>query len=89
MKSGSSPSAKPRAMKQKSTPPPSRTDWARLASDEVAATPSGEHPEAHVASWAGLMQADAYAGYDRLYAAGRRPEPVGVERVRCAHALHG
>ena len=26
----------------------------------------GEHPEEHLASWAGLMQADAYAGYDRL-----------------------
>ena len=36
----------------------------------------GEHPEAHVASWAGLMQADAYAGYDRLYAAGHWLRPV-------------
>jgi transposase len=45
----------------------------------------GEHPEAHVASWAGLMQADAYAGYDRLYAAGRRPGPI-VEAACWAHA---
>ena len=45
----------------------------------------GEHPEAHVASWAGLMQADAYAGYDRLYAAGRRPGPI-VEAGCWAHA---
>ena len=27
----------------------------------------GEHPEAHLVSSVGLMQADAYAGYDRLY----------------------
>jgi transposase len=45
----------------------------------------GEHPEAHLASWAGLMQADAYAGYDRLDAAGRRPGPI-VEVACWAHA---
>jgi transposase len=45
----------------------------------------GEHPEAHLTSWAGLMQADAYAGYDRLYAAGRRPGPI-VEAACWAHA---
>ena len=27
----------------------------------------GEHPEQHLASYAGLMQADAYAGFKRLY----------------------
>jgi Transposase IS66 family len=26
----------------------------------------GEHPEQHLASYAGLMQADAYAGFNRL-----------------------
>jgi transposase len=36
----------------------------------------GKHPEEHLASWAGPMQADAYAGYDRLYDAGRRPGPI-------------
>lgn len=45
----------------------------------------GEHPEAHLASWSGLMQADAYAGYDRLYEAGRRPGPI-VEAACWAHA---
>jgi transposase len=45
----------------------------------------GEHPEAHLASWAGLMQADAYAGYDRLYEVGRRPGPI-VEVACWAHA---
>jgi len=45
----------------------------------------GEHPEEHLASWMGLMQADAYAGYDRLYAAARRPGPI-VEAACGAHA---
>jgi len=45
----------------------------------------GEHPEAHLASWAGLMQADAYAGYDRLYAAGRKGGLI-VEAACWAHA---
>jgi transposase len=45
----------------------------------------GEHPEAHLASWAGLMQADAYAGYDRLYAAGHHPGPI-VEAACWSHA---
>src|SRR5216684_3717734 len=45
----------------------------------------GEHPEEHLASWTGLMQADAYAGYDRLYEAGRRPGPI-VEAACWAHA---
>ena len=31
----------------------------------------GEHPERHLASYAGLMQADAYAGFNRLY----EPQP--------------
>ncbi|WP_448205696.1 IS66 family transposase [Azospirillum sp. sgz302134] len=36
----------------------------------------GEHPKAHLAGWTGLLQADAYAGYNRLYEAERRPSPV-------------
>ena len=36
----------------------------------------GEHPEQHLASYAGLMQADAYAGFNRLYEAGRKPGPI-------------
>lgn len=44
-----------------------------------------EHPEAHLASYAGLMQADAYAGFNRLYEPRRRPgqssrPPVGPMR---------
>ena len=33
----------------------------------------GEHPEQHLANYAGLMQADAYAGFNKLYQASRKP----------------
>ena len=32
-----------------------------------------EHPERHLATYSGLMQADAYAGYNGLYAGDRKP----------------
>ena len=28
---------------------------------------SGEHPQQHLASWSGILQADAYCGYGKLY----------------------
>ena len=37
---------------------------------------SGEHPSQHLAGYAGILQADAYAGFNDLYAPGRRPGPV-------------
>ena len=37
---------------------------------------SGDHPVEHLRSFTGILQADAYAGYNRLYAAGRSPGPV-------------
>jgi transposase len=45
----------------------------------------GKHPEQHLASYAGLMQADAYAGFNRLYGAGRKPGPI-IEAACWAHA---
>jgi transposase len=36
----------------------------------------GEHPQAHLAGYAGILQADAYDGYNRLYLADRKPGPV-------------
>lgn len=45
----------------------------------------GEHPERHLAGYTGLMQADAYAGFNRLYAADRKPGPI-VEAACWAHA---
>lgn len=46
---------------------------------------SGAHPEQHLSGWAGLMQANAYAGFNRLYEAGRKPGPI-VEVACWAHA---
>jgi transposase len=46
---------------------------------------SGTHPQAHLAGWAGLMQADAYAGFNRLYGPTRQPRPI-VEAACWAHA---
>ena len=37
---------------------------------------SGEHPRRHLAGYAGVLQADAYAGFGELYDAARRPGPV-------------
>ena len=37
---------------------------------------TAEHPERHLARVAGVLQADAYAGFNRLYAPGRSPGPI-------------
>jgi putative transposase len=36
----------------------------------------GVHPQAHLADYAGILQADAFGGYGKLYEAGRRPGPI-------------
>jgi transposase len=36
----------------------------------------GAHPQRHLAGYAGILQADAYAGFNELYHPGRRPGPV-------------
>jgi transposase len=45
----------------------------------------GEHVAAHLARWFGLLQADAYAGYNQLYVADRTPAPI-LEAACWAHA---
>jgi transposase len=45
----------------------------------------GEHVEAHLAPWSGLLQADAYSGYNQLYVTGRAPGPI-LEAACWAHA---
>ncbi|MBB3957875.1 transposase [Novosphingobium sediminicola] len=45
----------------------------------------GEHPRAHLASWSGILQADAYGGYSELYAIGREPGLI-MEAGCFAHA---
>ena len=45
----------------------------------------GEHPRAHLATWSGILQADADGGYNELYAIGRQPGTV-LEAGCFAHA---
>ena len=37
---------------------------------------AGEHPQSHLAGYVGLMQADAFDGYNQLYKAQRKPAPI-------------
>jgi len=37
---------------------------------------SGEHPQAHLAKWSGIFQADAFSGYGKLYAPDRKPGQI-------------
>src|SRR5207253_5120636 len=46
---------------------------------------SGEHPARHLAGYAGILQADAYGGYNKLYEADRKPGPI-IEATCWAHA---
>jgi transposase len=45
----------------------------------------GTHVEEHLSGWQGILQADAYSGYNRLYEAGRTPGPI-LEAACWAHA---
>lgn len=45
----------------------------------------GEHPQAHLAAWSGILQADAFAGYNELYAADRQAGLI-LEAGCFAHA---
>ncbi len=46
---------------------------------------SGEHPRRHLSNYAGILQADAYAGYDKLYEPSRAPGSV-AQAACWAHA---
>jgi transposase len=46
---------------------------------------SGEHPERHLNGFNGILQADAFAGFNRLYDQGRKPGPIS-EAACWAHA---
>ena len=45
----------------------------------------GEHPERHLAHYRGILQADAYAGFGRLYQEDRTPCPI-AEALCWSHA---
>ena len=36
----------------------------------------GEHPNRHLVGYAGILQADAYGGYNKLYEVARKPGPI-------------
>lgn len=46
---------------------------------------SGDHPERHLGGYGGILQADAYAGFNRLYEPARRPAPL-IEAACWSHA---
>ena len=46
---------------------------------------TGEHPERHLDGYTGILQADAYAGFNRLYDTNRRPGPL-IEAACWSHA---
>src|SRR5262249_20155446 len=46
---------------------------------------TGAHTQAHLADYAGILQADAFAGYNRLYEADRKPGPL-IEAGCWVHA---
>jgi transposase len=46
---------------------------------------AGEHPQAHLANYTGIFQADAYSGYGKLYEPGRKPGPI-LEAACWVHA---
>ena len=57
-------------------PPPALYDY--------SPTRHGENPRRVLAAWSGVMQADAFAGYNALYDAERKPAPV-VEAACWSH----
>jgi transposase len=46
---------------------------------------AGEHPRTHLATYAGILQADAYSGYGKLYDPARQPGAV-TEALCWAHS---
>ena len=38
----------------------------------------GEHPQGHLADYAGILQADAFSGYNKLYEVDRKPGPIAA-----------
>lgn len=46
---------------------------------------SGIHPQTHLARYSGILQADAYGGYNKLYESGRSPGPI-IEAACWSHA---
>jgi hypothetical protein len=45
----------------------------------------GEHPQAHLVKYSGILQADAFGGYNKLYEPDLTPGPI-IEVACWAHA---
>lgn len=52
---------------------------------KYSASRHAEHPQAHLKGWAGVMQADAFSGYNQLYEKDRQPGPI-IEVTCWAHS---
>jgi len=52
---------------------------------EYSPSRHGEYPRGHLEGWAGVMQADAFAGFNELYDGARKPGPV-IEVPCWSHA---
>jgi transposase len=48
-------------------------------------TREGEHPRRHLTGWGGILQADAFAGFNALYEPSRQPGPI-TEAACWSHA---
>lgn len=57
--------------------------WFRYSRDR-----KGEHPSDHLMGWTGIVQSDAYAGYNTLAKPGRQPAPV-ISAGCWAHGRRG
>ncbi|RTR11446.1 IS66 family transposase [Azospirillum griseum] len=55
---------------------PFGADTAHAAAFRYSRDRRGEHPEKHLENFVGVLQADAFAGYNRLYAPDRKPGPI-------------
>ena len=47
----------------------------------------GQHPQAHLSNFTGTLQADGYAGFDQIYAAGRVPREAACWSARTEEVL--
>ena len=52
---------------------------------EYSRSRHGEYPAKHLAGWTGVMQADAFSGFNELYDGRRKPGPI-IEAACWAHA---
>jgi transposase len=52
---------------------------------EYSRTRAGEYPQAHLANYVGIMQADAFGGFNALYESRRRPGPI-IEAACWSHS---